>query len=149
METRTLRAGHGWKVVDPDGKSVGEVKAAREDHIVVESGTLAKNELYIPLDHLSATGDRTVAVNVPAGDIDQQGWQYPPNAGYEHERPVYPDVPETTSIQQAGYSAGRLSAPEPQGAVRDDQTIDPGEVPNEDVGASDDKPGTLREKDRS
>jgi hypothetical protein len=52
-------------------------------------------------------------------------------------------------MQAAGYSAGHLSAPEPQGAVRDDQTIDPGEVPHEDLAASDDTPGQLEESDRT
>ncbi len=148
MDTKSLQIERGWKVVDPDGKSVGEVTATREDHIVVSSGTLTKTELYIPIDHLASAGDGTVAISVPADLVDQQGWRYPPNAGYEREKPARPEVPETTTIQAAGYSAGRLSAPEPQGAVRDDQTIDSGEVPNEDLGPSDDLPGTREESDR-
>ena len=150
MDTRTFQAERGWKVVDPDGKSVGEVTATREDHLVVSSGILAKEELYIPIDHLTPAGDQTVAVSVPADLVAKQGWQYPPNAGYEHSKPAYPEVPETTTMQTAGFSAGHLSAPEPQGAVRDDQTIDPGEVPNEDLATSDDTPGTVDEEpDRS
>ena len=149
MDTRTLHVERGWKVVDPNGKSVGEVTAAREDHLVVSAGTLAKEELYIPIDHLAAAGDRTVAVSVPADLVAKQGWQYPPSAGYERQSPAYPDVPETTTMQAAGYSAGHLSAPEPQGAVRDDQTIDPGEVPNDDLAATDDTPGALEESDRT
>ena len=139
----------GSAVVDPDGKRVGEVEATREDHIVVRTGTLTKTELYIPIDHLSRSSDGSVAVSVPADLIDSQGWSYPPNAGFEHERPAYPDVPETTTSQAAGYSAGRLSAPEPQGAVRDDQTIEPGEVPNADIEAEDAAPGALEKTERS
>ena len=149
MDTRTLHIERGWKVVDPDGKSVGEVTATREDHIVVSSGTLAKHELYIPIDHLSSSGDETVSISIPADKVDEQGWRYPPNAGYEREKPARPDVPETTTIQAAGYSAGRLSAPEPQGAVRDDQTIDPGEVPNEDLGPGSESTATDEETDRA
>jgi hypothetical protein len=148
MDTRTLQIQKGWKVVDPDGNSVGEVTAMREDHAIVSTGTLSKTELYIPIDHLASAGDQTVAVSVPANLVEQQGWHYPPNAGYGRERPAKPEVPETTTIQVAGYSAGRLSAPEPQGAVRDDQTIDPGEVPNEDLGG-DETPGAREESDRT
>lgn len=149
MDTTKLQVERGWKVVDPNGKSVGEVTATREDHLVVSVGTLTKDEIYVPIDHLASAGERTVAVSVPADLIGQQGWQYPPNAGYEHKKPAYPEVPETTTIQAAGYSAGRLSAPEPQGAVRDDQAIDPGEVPHADVGGDEDAPGTLEETDRT
>src|SRR5687768_5354356 len=113
MDTRTSQVEKGWKVVDPDGKSVGKVTATREDHAIVSTGTLSKTELYIPIDHLSAAGDRTDAVSIPADLVEQQGWQYPPNAGYERARPAKPEVPETPTIQAAGYSAGRLSAPEP------------------------------------
>src|ERR671925_1331201 len=111
MDAKTLQVERGWKVVDPDGKSVGEVTATREDHLVVSTGTITKNEIYVPIDHVAPAGDRTVAISVPANLVDQQGWQYPPSAGFEHEKPAYPDVPETTTIQTAGYSAGRLSAP--------------------------------------
>ena len=149
MDTRTVHAQQGWKVVDPDGKSVGEVTAAREDHIVVKTGILSNEELYVPIDRLAPAGDETVAVRVPADQIGKQGWQYPPSAGYVHAKPAYPEVPETTTMQTAGYSAGRLSAPEPQGAVLDDQTIDPGEVPHADIGADDDTPGTDEETDRA
>ena len=144
-----MRVEEGWKVVDPDGNSIGEVRGVREDHVVVSTGTLNKSELYIPIDHLAPRSNGTVATSIPADLVDQQGWRYPPNAPFDREAPATPEVPETTTIQSAGYSAGRLSAPEPQGAVLDDQTIDPGEVPNEDLSANDEEPGTLEETNRT
>ena len=147
MDTRTARVEHGWKVVDASGSSIGTVKEAREDHLLVSAGTLLKHDLYIPIDRITNYGDDHVTVNVRAGDVDQEGWRYPPNAGYETEDPAYPEVPETTMIQAAGYSAGRLSAPEPQGALRDDGMIDPEEVPNEDL-RTDDSPGAVEDEDQ-
>jgi hypothetical protein len=144
MDTRAAQVAEGSRVVGSDGGSIGTVKAVREDHLVVSSGTLLKHDLYVPVDHITEVGDDRVAVNVRAGDVDQEGWRYPPNAGFEAENPAYPEVPDTTMIQAAGYSAGRLSAPEPQGAVRDDGMIDPDEVPNEDLG---DAPGTVKDDD--
>jgi hypothetical protein len=149
MDTRTLQVAQGWTVVDPDGKTVGDVTATREDHIVVSSGTLEKRELYIPIDHLAPAGDGKVKVSVPVDLIEREGWRYPPNAPFKRERPAYPEVPETTTIQAAGYSAGRLSAPEPQGAVLDDQTIDRDEVPAADIEPDEQAPGTLEETDRT
>ena len=141
MNERTAQIARGWSVVGSDGARIGEVADTREDHIVVTSGTLFKHDLYIPIDHLAQAGHGTVAVSVPAGEVDGEGWRFPPNAGMEaHESPAYPEVPDTTMIQAAGYSAGRLSAPEPQGAVLDDGTIDPGEVPNADLGPADEEP---------
>lgn len=141
MDTRTPHIAPGTSVVGSDGAKIGDVHEAREDHIVVTGGTLLKHDLYIPIDHVTQAGDGSVAVSIPSDLVDQEGWRYPPNAGFEHEKPAYPVVPETTTIQAAGYSAGRLSAPEPQGAVLDDGMIDEGEVPNEDV-APDDGPET-------
>jgi hypothetical protein len=137
MNERTAQIARGWSVVGSDGAKIGQVKETRDDHIVVTSGTLFKHELFIPIDHLTHSGEGTVAVSVPADKADQEGWRYPPGAGFEHEKPAYPEVPETTTIQAAGYSAGRLSAPEPQGAVLDDGMIDPDEVPGEDLTGND------------
>ena len=142
----TTHISDGAKLVGSDGGSIGTVKEVREDHLVVSAGTILKHDLYVPIDRVSTTDeDGRVAVDIPAGDVDQEGWRFPPNASYEAEEPAYPDVPETTMIQAAGYSAGRLSAPEPQGALRDDQTIDPAEVPNEDL-AADATPGGRNEE---
>lgn len=146
MDMSTAQIARGWSVVGSDGAKIGEVVDTHEDHIVVTSGTLFKHKLYIPIDHLAQAGDGTVAVDMPAGGVDQEGWRFPPNAGYQHKTPAYPEVPETTTMQAAGYSAGRLSAPEPQGALLDDGVIDPGEVPNEDVGPADEGTDAL-EKD--
>jgi len=142
MDRTPTQIEQGWTVVGSDGAKIGEVKDIREDHIVVTGGTLFKHDLYIPIDHITHTGDSKVAISIPANEVDQEGWRYPPNAGYVHEAPAYPAVPDTTMIQAAGYSAGRLSAPEPQGAVLDDGMIDEAEVPNEDLTAND-TPGAL------
>lgn len=135
MNEKTAQIARGWSVVGSDGAKIGDVAETREDHIVVTSGTLFKHDLYIPIDHLAQAGDGSVTVNVPGGQVDQEGWRFPPNAGgFQHEAPAYPEVPDTTMIEAAGYSAGRLSAPEPQGAVLNDGGIDPTEVPNADLG---------------
>ena len=147
MDTRTAQVAAGWKVVGSDGAQIGTVKETREDHLIVSAGTLIKHDLYVPIDHITDVGDDRVAVNIRAGDVDQEGWRYPPNSAVEFEEPAYPTVPDTTMIQAAGYSAGRLSAPEPQGAVLNDGTIDQGEVPNEDLSA-DDAPGARDNEDQ-
>jgi hypothetical protein len=126
------RAEVGWKVVDPAGKEIGTVDEVREDHLVVQQGRLIQHTLYIPFDSLGVAAEEQVTVNVPVGDVEAEGWRYPPNAGYAHADPAYPDVPETTTIQNAGMSAGTLSAPEVQGAVLD-ANLDTGEVPNTEL----------------
>lgn len=143
MDTRASQIRSGLTVVGSDGAKIGEVKDVREDHIVVTGGTLFKHDLYIPIDHVAQTGDGKVEVSIPADLVDQEGWRYPPNAGYVHEAPAYPDVPDTTMIQASGYGAGRLAAPEVQGAVLQDGGIDPGELPNTDLEPDANKPGTL------
>ena len=137
MDTRTAQIARGWSVVGSDGGKIGEVEGTHEDHIVVSRGLLLKHHLYIPVDHVTQAADGKVTVKVAANKVEEEGWRYPPNAGFGHEKPAYPTVPETTTIQAAGYSAGRLSAPEPQGAILDDGLIDPDEVPGEDLTAND------------
>ncbi|MGI8928523.1 MAG: DUF2171 domain-containing protein [Candidatus Limnocylindrales bacterium] len=143
MDTRSAQIARGWSVVGSDGGKIGEVEETHEDHIVVSRGMLLKHHLYVPIDHVTQAADGKVTVRVAANKVEEEGWRYPPNAGFAHEKPAYPTVPETTTIQAAGYSAGRLSAPEPQGAVLDDGLIDPDEVPNEDVGPDDEDPEGL------
>ena len=146
MDTRTGQISSGATVIGSDGAKIGEVKDVREDHIVVTGGTLFKHDLYIPIDHVTHTGDGKVTVSIPAGQVDQEGWRYPPTAGFVHEKPAYPDVPDTTMIQASGYGAGRLAAPEVQGAALKDGGIDPGEVPNDDLSAND-TPGARDDED--
>jgi len=148
MDTRSAQIRSGLTVVGSDGAKIGDVKEVHEDHIVVTGGTLLKHDLYIPIDHVAHTGDGKVEVSIPADQVDQEGWRYPPNAGYVHQKPAYPEVPETTTIQAAGYSAGRLSAPEPQGAVLDGG-IEPGELPNADIEPDGDEPGALDNEDEN
>jgi uncharacterized protein DUF2171 len=146
MEGKLQHVHQGSRVVGSDGGSIGTVKEVREDHLVVSAGTLLKHDLFVPIDHIADADDDRVTVSVRAGDVTHEGWRFPPNAGFEAAEPVYPEVPDTTMMQAAGYSAGRLSAPEPQGAVRDDGIIDPGELPNADLGG--DAPGTVRDDDQ-
>lgn len=149
MDTRNAQIAPGWTVVGSDGAKIGEVSETREDHIVVTGGTLVKHDLYIPVDHLGQASDGTVAVNIPADEVDEEGWRYPPNAGFDHERPAYPEVPSTTIIQGAGYSAGRLAAPEAKGAVLDDGMLEPDEVPNADITPDEPAPDELDEDART
>jgi hypothetical protein len=126
------RAAAGWKVVDRDGKFVGTVERVREDHLVVEQGRVIQHTMYIPLDALTGAADGQVTLNVAADDVAAEGWRFPPNAGYSHSDPAYPEVPETTTIEAAGMSAGTLSAPEVQGAI-EDADLEMGEIPNTDI----------------
>lgn len=131
MEGMRAQVQPGWTVVGSDGGKVGQVTSVREDHLVVERGLLNKEHLYVPIDVARGTDDETVALDVAAGDVDAQGWQFPPSSSYERAVPAYPEVPETTTIQAAGYSAGSLSAPEAQGFVRNaDETVEGEQIPN-------------------
>lgn len=146
MDNARKTMSEGSKVFGSDGGHVGTIKAVHEDHIVVTEGTLIKHDLYIPIDHVGMDSDGRVTVSVKASEADKEGWRYPPSAGFEHKKPAYPEVPETTTMQAAGYSAGRLSAPEPQGALKDDGMIDQDEVPGEDMSAND-TPDALDDND--
>lgn len=131
--TDTIRPGAA--VVAADGDRIGEVREVREGHIVVDRGLLGGDDLYVPVDALTDTDRDPVRLNLPADEVDSQGWHVRPSSSFEHATPAYPEVPETTTIQTAGYSAGVLSAPEAQGFVRDidadddevlaNRTIDP------------------------
>ena len=117
MDSMRTEIAPGARVVSSDGKSVGTVLEVREDHLLVRQGTLLQHDLFIPIDHVTAA-DGEARLNVEARDVDREGWRYPPSGGFERREPASPEVPETTTIQAAGYSAGTLSAPEAQGFAR-------------------------------
>jgi len=109
----------GAPVVGSDGHEVGTLSAVREDHLIVLVGMVNKQNLFVPLDGIAVADGTEVILKIPAGEVTAQGWQVPPGAHHEHATPALPEVPQTTLIQTAGYSAGTLSAPEAQGFVKD------------------------------
>lgn len=123
----------GWKVLGSQGKYIGEVKAVFTDHLVVLQGRYIKHTWYIPVDHVAASGEGEVKLTIAAIEAQAEGWRFPPNASYHHAAPAMPEVPETTTMQAAGMSAGTMSAPEVQGAILDGQ-IDAGEIPDTELG---------------
>ncbi len=131
MNSMQAQVQPGWAVVGSDGGKVGKVTAVREDHLVVEHGLINKQSLYVPVDAVTGASDDTVTLNLGSAQVAEQGWQVPPSAPHERNLPAYPEVPETTMIQAAGYSSGSLSAPEAQGFVRNsDETTENEQLPN-------------------
>ncbi len=105
----------GWPVAASDGKRIGTVREVREDHLVVEHGLIGGHMLYVPLDAIERTTEDSVVLNIESDAVGRQGWEFQPSAHYEKGEIAPPEVPATTMIQAAGYSAGTLSAPEAQG----------------------------------
>ena len=139
--TREIRP--GWPVLDQEGKELGKISEVREDYLLVQAGLLFKHDLYIPIDEIATVADDRVTLRAHAGQIEVKNWRFPPNASYERVAPVAPEVPQTTTMQAAGFSAGRLSAPETQGAVHDSATSDETALPRADIGPDSDDPGAL------
>jgi hypothetical protein len=133
----------GWPVIDHQNREIGKVKEVREDHLVVPSGLLIKHDLYIPIDEIASVEGGHVTLRSHPGQPDYASWRWPPNASFERPAPIKPEVPETTTMQAAGYSAGRLSAPETQGAVHDSNTSDETALPRADVGPDSADPGAV------
>jgi hypothetical protein len=105
MSEMKQRAEPGWKVVDPDGKFVGTVERVREDHLIVAQGRVIQHTLYIPFDHLRGAADGQVTVSVPAGQVEAEGWRFPPNAGFTHGEGDFWDSPVTSTAQARGSGA--------------------------------------------
>lgn len=119
MSEQLRRIEPGWRVMGSDGHEIGKVKGVREDQLIVEHGTLIKDDYFIPIDEIADIDSGEVSLRTSSSAADRQGWQVPPGAHHEDAEIAYPEVPETTTIQAAGYSAGTLSAPEAQGFARD------------------------------
>ncbi len=98
----------GWTVKGSDGSNVGEVVAVREDHLVVEAGTITKHELYVPVTAVERIGDESVHLNVPAGDVDEAGWRHPPQRSYTRRGDLAPTESATdhTTMTGAAFGAG-------------------------------------------
>lgn len=143
MNERLDRIQPGWTLTGTDGTEIGRIEKVAEDHLVVEQGGVGKTVLYVPIDQIGRIDDGRVAALIPVSRVEEAGWRYSPHSGFEHQRPTAPEVPETTMIQAAGMSSGRLSAPEPQGWVRDEPQPADTALPNADVGADEEDPGQV------
>jgi len=144
MDDQKKGAQPGWKVIGSKGKFLGVIESVRDDHLVVKGGRILHHTYYIPIDEVAKATDGQVTVKVPAATAAAEGWQFPPNASYRHAKASYPEVPETTTMQAAGMSAGTMSAPEAQGAILDGQ-IDVGEAPNTQIGRELNRPHEIEE----
>lgn len=148
MTTRLDQIQPGWTLVGADGTEMGRIETVAEDHLVVGQSGLGNDRLYVPLDQIGNAEDGRVSVLIPASQVDEAGWRYSPHSAYEAESPTKPEVPDTTMIEAAGMSAGRLSAPEPQGWVRDEPQPADTALPNADVGADEEEPGQVENAGR-
>ena len=129
----------GWKVVDPDGKFVGNVEHVREDHLIVAQGRFIQHTLFIPFDHLSHAADGQVTVSVPANQADAQGWRFPPNAGFTHGEGDFWDSPVANATKAAGTPGGFASSGM-HGEFTDNK-IDPEQLEDQSSAEDDEKAG--------
>ncbi len=69
----------GMDVVGSDADNVGRVKEVRDTDFLVDR--TMQRDVYIPFSAVrNVTGDR-IALNIPAGQVDNMGWMSPPVTG--------------------------------------------------------------------
>jgi sporulation protein YlmC with PRC-barrel domain len=66
----------GMEVEGVDQEQIGWVKARYPDALLVARSL--ERDIYVPYDAIQAVTTGSVALNVPAGEVDYQGWAYPP-----------------------------------------------------------------------
>lgn len=70
-----LRCAPGMPVVGSDGDDVGLVKECRESDFLVDRSM--QRDIYVPYSAVEdITGD-TIALNIPADQVDDMGWAKP------------------------------------------------------------------------
>jgi hypothetical protein len=102
------RIQQGWSVIGSDGSEMGKVLEVHEGHLVVEGGVILKHNLYVPLSAVTDTADERVTVSAPAGDAEQLGWRFPPDAGLTPKEGSKSTeaASEPTTMTGAAYGAG-------------------------------------------
>ena len=70
-----LRCAPGMRVVGSDGDDVGRVKECRESDFLVDRSM--QRDIYVPYSAVQDISDDTVALNIPADQVDEMGWAKP------------------------------------------------------------------------
>jgi hypothetical protein len=98
----------GWEVVGRDDKKIGQVTEVHESYLVVESGTLVKRDLFVPVAAVTQVGDERVLVDAPAGDAEKLGWRHPPERSYTRPRELgrTAEADDNTTMTGAAFGAG-------------------------------------------
>ena len=123
----------GWKVVGSKDKPIGTVQAVRSDHLVVLQGRYIKHTWYIPIDHVAEVGDGQVKLTIPADDAASEGWAFPPNAGFERDKPAMPDMSRVSRMDIA--AANELGNTASSAGTLVDGMNNPSDVPEPAFGS--------------
>jgi hypothetical protein len=67
----------GWEVCGVDGQKIGSVKSSQAGALVVESGTLFKSELYVPVSYIEGIAQERVTLSVTSDKVEAMGWDKP------------------------------------------------------------------------
>ncbi|HEX5504031.1 MAG TPA: DUF2171 domain-containing protein [Thermomicrobiales bacterium] len=65
----------GMKVVGANGDDVGTVKAVRADDFLVDRSM--QRDIYVPKDAVRDVTANTIALAIPADQVDNMNWQNP------------------------------------------------------------------------
>ena len=110
----------GWEVCGVDGQKIGSVKSSQADALVVESGTLFKSELYVPVSYIEGIAQERVTLSVTSDKVEAMGWDKP-----MEERTV---TDENGQDQAPGSARIGTSEPDMQEPVATTEGTQPGWV---------------------
>lgn len=65
----------GMKVVGTNGDTVGQVKEVRSNDFLVNRNM--QRDVYMPFSAVQNVSGNTIALNIPANQVDNMGWANP------------------------------------------------------------------------
>ena len=83
MDTNYDQIQAGWSALGSDGDKIGDIEEVGQNYLLVTKGLIFPKDLYIPqsaIGHVD-TDEGQVHLNVEKSQVDDMGWNEPPQAG--------------------------------------------------------------------
>jgi hypothetical protein len=73
----------GWSAHGRDGDKIGDIEEIGQNYLLVTKGLIFPKDLYVPMDVVQGVDDAEgrVILNVEKSQIDDMGWDEPPETG--------------------------------------------------------------------
>src|SRR3712207_8035676 len=100
----------GWSAHGRDGEKIGEIEEIGQNYLLVTKGLIFPKDLYIPMSEVQSvdSSEGHVILNVDKSQVDDMGWDQPPEATGTGSWDEGRSEEHTSELQSRQYLVCRL-----------------------------------------